>query len=279
MPTIVTSSIGTSSRDYSTLQAWEDAAPADLVAVDQIWRGECYNDSEFTVAGTVLTLSGSTSDATRYKHLTTAAGQSFRDNASVQTNALRYNASNGVGIRHTGGYIPAIVMAEDYSRISRLQVQCNSNNSFTVDNNNATNDQYIDGCIIESANTTVVRWRKGMITNSLIIMRNSTAASAVNGPYNSAVQIINCTIVRPSDFTLGGGAIGMQNSGNTLKNVACFGFTDEVNSSGNFTATTCRTDKASPMSGFTTVAYDTSTGSGFQGIADAARDFRLKSTS
>ena len=69
MPTTVVKSIGTTGRDYSTLQAWEDACPANLVSDDKIWKGECYNDSEFTSG---LHVSGITTDSTRYVWLTAA---------------------------------------------------------------------------------------------------------------------------------------------------------------------------------------------------------------
>jgi hypothetical protein len=123
MPTTVTSSIGTASRDYSTLQAWEDACPANLVTDDKIWLGEAYNDSEFTSAGTVLTMAGVTTDATRYIHLACAAGQSFSDHANVRTNPLFYDASKGVGIRTTAaGYNNCVLVETVDVRITGVQV-------------------------------------------------------------------------------------------------------------------------------------------------------------
>src|SRR5262249_25313543 len=98
---IVTKTIGTSGRDYSTVQAWEDALPANLVTDGNSQVGQCFNDSEFTVAGDILTISGETTDASHTITITTGSGQSFRDNAGVQTNALLYNVSNGVGLRAT----------------------------------------------------------------------------------------------------------------------------------------------------------------------------------
>ena len=99
---MTTHSIGTTGRDYSTLQAWEDACPANLVTDGNIWRGECYNDSEFSSSGTLVTIAGITTDATHYVELTTATGHSFQDHADVRTNALKYNQSNGVGLKTTG---------------------------------------------------------------------------------------------------------------------------------------------------------------------------------
>ena len=112
MVTTVVKSIGTASRDYSTLQAWEDAAPANLVTADQVWKGECYNDSTFTAG---VTISGITTDATRYIWLTAAAGQSFADHPE---NALDYNAANGVAI---SAYDVCIVSSVVNVKIDRLQ--------------------------------------------------------------------------------------------------------------------------------------------------------------
>lgn len=64
MATDVVSSIGTAGT-YTTLQAWEDACPADLVASDQRWIGELKNQ-EFTSGSTVLTIAGQTTDSTLY---------------------------------------------------------------------------------------------------------------------------------------------------------------------------------------------------------------------
>jgi hypothetical protein len=107
MPTTVTKTIG-SGRDYSTIQAWVDAAPADLTSVDQIWKGVLYKEGagtngEWTLSAKVTCYgSNHVTDATRYMWLTTASGASFTDNANKLTNALSYNTANGVAIRMTG---------------------------------------------------------------------------------------------------------------------------------------------------------------------------------
>lgn len=77
MPTVVTKSIGTASRDYSTVQAWVDDWPTNLVSLDQVWRGVMYNDSPFTAGA--FAGEGYTTDLTRYFELTVAAGHSFQD--------------------------------------------------------------------------------------------------------------------------------------------------------------------------------------------------------
>jgi len=68
MSTTTTRIIG-SGGDYSTISAWEAAAPADLttsIAGGEIWRGEC----KAQAFDEDVTLAGSTTDATGYKHLT-----------------------------------------------------------------------------------------------------------------------------------------------------------------------------------------------------------------
>lgn len=71
MATIVTKTIGTSGRDYSTITAWEADCPSDLVAVNQIWQGVCYNDSAFNEQ---VTISGPNTNGSCYIWLTVASG-------------------------------------------------------------------------------------------------------------------------------------------------------------------------------------------------------------
>jgi hypothetical protein len=126
MPTTVVSTIG-SGRDYSTIQAWEDACPANLVSADQIWKGLLYDEGggtngEWTISTNVI-FSGVTTDATRYVWLDAAAGRSFVDNANRLTNALRYNNANGVAIRGNGSYTGPIVDIGYNVKFTRLQIK------------------------------------------------------------------------------------------------------------------------------------------------------------
>src|SRR5262252_8013234 len=104
---MTTSSIGSSGRTYSTIQAWEDACPANITAsgTNEIWKGECYNDSEFSgIVGQILTVGGITTDATHYLWLTTATGQGFKDAAGASNLPLRYDPTKGVACSNAGGY-------------------------------------------------------------------------------------------------------------------------------------------------------------------------------
>lgn len=273
MPTTVTKTIGTGG-DYTTLQAWEDASPANLVTSDQIWRGECFNQEFFSSSASLLSVSGSTTDATRYKELTTYAGASFVDNASVQTNALRYNASNGAGIRGTYAWASPVVVNESYFRCSKLQFSGTTSPGL---NGAATTGMVIDKCIFENSsvsNEALKTYGVCTVKNSLIVQRSTYQCAALSNGTN----VYNCTFVRTGSST--SQLIYGSYSTSTLQNCAFFGgATTLAFGSSTKTYVTCYTDTASPPSGCTTVAYDTSTGSGFQNITDATRDFRIKTGS
>lgn len=275
MATVVTRTIGTASRDYSTLQSWEDAAPSNLVTSDQVWRGECYADTEFTAA---LTVSGSTVDSTRYKELTVAAGESFADHADKLTNALRYNASNGAALRSTTAWGTALTVSENYFRMSRLQVYQDSNNGngVTLNNSNAT----VSDVIIESrGGRPLMLQSSSTLTNALVVGRKSSL-SEVADIWNGCT-VTNCTFAVPSDLTAATRVIKRSYwSGNAFVNCGFFGGTDAVSSATGATFTNCYTnDSTSIPSGCTTVAYDTSTGSGFENTTNGTHDYRIKSTS
>lgn len=276
----VTKTIGTSSRDYSTIQAWEDALPANLVTDGNAQVGTCYNDSEFT-AGTLLVIAGETVNATNFITLKCAAGQSFNDNANVQTNALRYNQTNGVACRSTTLYATTIDIQVDFTVLQDLQIGCNATNGSGLNQGSTSRTSVVvDRCLIDckspGANgAPVVLFSGGKIRNSLVINRASTGTgNGVRTGYATTCGLTNLTVVRPSDLTIAGAAFSALSGGTvTLKNCAAFGFTNEVNVAARFTATTCATDVASPMTGFTGSLTYTSQ---FVTTTDASRDFRAK---
>lgn len=71
MPTTVTSTIKPSGGDYTTITAWEAAKQGDLVSADQVQVAECYTFSGGL--NDLATISGSTTDATRYMKITAAS--------------------------------------------------------------------------------------------------------------------------------------------------------------------------------------------------------------
>lgn len=67
-------------RTYSTMTTWESASPASLVTDDSIWKGVCYNDSNFNEQ---LSIAGITTDTTRYAWLTSADTQWHKGSLST----------------------------------------------------------------------------------------------------------------------------------------------------------------------------------------------------
>ncbi|EFK96652.1 hypothetical protein LDC_1321, partial [sediment metagenome] len=58
-------------RAFNTMQAWEDASPANLVLDNVLWKGVCYKDGTFSGQCRIL---GTWTDSLHYKWLTVAPG-------------------------------------------------------------------------------------------------------------------------------------------------------------------------------------------------------------
>ena len=235
MPTVVTSSIGTTGRDYSTWQSWEDDIPADLVAADVQHVGEGFNDSEFTAAGVVLNVGGHTTDATRNIIATTGAGQSFRDHANKATNPLRYNAAVGVALRKTGNYNATIQLntGSTFTVIKNLQVK-NDGSGLAIESAVAVRHD-IDSCITESASAPVILLgNAATVINTLAMLRLSASGYGISWSYPaSGALIAGCTVVRPSGLTAAAAGVQANSSNLTIKNTAVFGFADFASGANN----------------------------------------------
>ena len=108
--TIIIKSIGTGAgRDYSTITAWESAQQGDLVLLNEIHKGEMYNDSPFDET---LNIDGSITDANHYMWLTVAAGE--RHNGSASTGAVIDNQ----GVM---GSTDVIGASDDYTKIEWIR--------------------------------------------------------------------------------------------------------------------------------------------------------------
>lgn len=278
MTTTTVKSIGTGG-DYTTLQSWEDAAPANLVTSDIVWQGQVKNQN-ITGSGALLAVGGSTVDATRYKELTTEAGASFVDHANVRTNALRYNAANGASISGTASYARLISCSENYFRISKLQLKIASGafNSQDVFYNSGSNG-LIDSCIITkevAGDTTrpgVYISTSGTVQNSLIYTTSSFAGVATLYVNGSGISVLNCVVASFSSKM----ALDDHYATGVIKNTIVHTAGSNAVTNGALTETSCYTTVAE--TGYTTTTFDTSTGTGFESITAGSEDFRIKSTS
>lgn len=277
MSTTTVKTIGASGADYSTLQAWEDASPANLttsIGGGEIWEGRIKDASDaFSSATTILTISGSTTDATGFKRLTTAAGASFRDNASVQSNALRFNASNGCAITNTGNYVQGIILDENYAQISKIQVSATGTSGTAMNTGgNARTNNDIDGCIFEATgNMFGSQQYSGKVRNTLVVLRAASGSEICKVGFGTS-EFYNCTFAVPSDLAAATNCFSGNHGTITLQNCAFFGVSALKTGNGTYGFTTCMTD----ATGTTGVTGGKTYANQFQNTANATRDFRLK---
>lgn len=235
MTTIVSSVIsvtgnahGTGLPVYSTIEAWEAACPSDLVAADQVWKGLCYNDGEFTPVGT-LTIGGNTTDATRYMWLTAAAGQSFGEHPTALTNALRYDQTKGVGVKANGEYNGNnVTVSSAYTLIEKMQFKFDYGSSqigleiaaanCTVRNSIAYRTFDYGG----GAGTLVINAEYSQAINCLFVCDSPTQAGPFGCTSNSSAAI-NCTMISTVTRT-NGGAIGNGYGSPIIRNCLGLGF-------------------------------------------------------
>ena len=271
MTTIVERTIG-SGGDYTTLQAWEDACPANLVKADQIWRGLVLNQV-FSGSSTMLSISGTTTDATHYVELTTAPGASFLDHPNKASNALRADSANGALISGSAGWGATINDAQNYTRLSRLQVKHAGMNGSTFASSSSNSD--VNQCIIEGENYSgpYLAMSGGMLRNSLVVQRRTTADSfyGVTGG-----KLCNVTVVATGSKSTDAAVMGVTGAV-VLRNVYVGNFSMTTAGNASFSCTRCFTDMASPPAGWTgSVPFDATT---FEATTDGTHDLRLRSGS
>ena len=283
MPTIDARTVSLSgSPPYSTLDAWEADSDvvytSGLVSADVRWRGEigAATDNFIGTNSTMLTVAGTTVDATRYKELVAGAGAAFRDN--IGSGALRYNEANGCSIRSAKTYGAVISVSEGYFRIIDIQVQATGTSGRAIDG--GVTGLRVDNCIIDATNNSAYvafLGASGSVTSNTIITQRRDSAAAVVKLFGTA-SMNNCTIVVPHNLTDSTNAFTESSCSGTIKNCAVFG-TQNVSDNTGLSYTTCFTEIATPPTGFTVTAYDTATGAMFENITDSTRDFRIKSGS
>lgn len=226
--------IGTNSRDYSTVQGWEDAIPATMT---ENAVGVCYNDSEFvstTFNVPILLLNGH-ANGTNLIVLSAAAGQSFKDNANVRTNALRYSTSNGVGMRVNAGYTPVLNVDQNRFQCYGIQIKCEQGQSgaYPIKSDAGLNGQHTyKDLLIEGVRTGLFHYNGAggsTAANASFVINCSIAMLAdpntLGGAYvSNGVWVIASTVVLCSDISpvRTGWATGYSN--NRLISCAAFGF-------------------------------------------------------
>lgn len=168
-PTVYIHSIGSASRDYATITAWENATRLHLVSANAVYIGELYDDSEFDHGSTEVTISGAICDATRYRELRPADNQRYDP---ISDSGVRIKGTNGTSV---------LKIAENYFRLSGVQVQHTS-----AGNTNSVCLR-ITSCSYTNVDGVVVRGTLGSVLSSF--------RAGLYCDYGSLHQISNCIAI------------------------------------------------------------------------------------
>ena len=230
MPTVQTKSIGTSSRDYTTLALFEAAIPANLVTADEQWIGELYNDTEFAPSG-LTTFTSHTTDATRDIIVRPATGEGFADHVDATTNPLGYDQTKGVGFKTTFNYDELIQITNscDFMTVQGLQADCKEGFILVSGSDNIVKDNiaraegnyYDDGVITVNA---------GSAVNNMVYVDAVSGTGISLGVSAGTTRTVNNTIVYPTGQTTstGNGIKTYYGSGHTVTNNLILGFANAV---------------------------------------------------
>ncbi len=282
MPTIISKTIGSSGRDYTTPQAWLNdtaAVPVNLVSGDVACVGLMENDSEFILpdigGGVGVHFTGHTTDATHTITLTTNTGQSFRDNPS---SIGAYVAAQGVGLRNTAALGTGLIQINDSNVIlDGLQLKAGNDGVCVYDL--AASGTIVRNCILEISNTTgynVVVMSAMTLINCLLIKTAASgkyiAAFAGTGPNG----FVDCTIVQCSgiDPSINNWAEFDSGTFGALQNLAIFGVPSAT--IGGSAYTTTMTD-ATLLAGGTGIVASLTYANQFIDNTVSTHNFRVKS--
>lgn len=294
MPTTVTKTIGNATRDYTTIQAWADACPSNLVTVDQIWEGHLYPEGPgadgewaYSSAAFVCSFGNVWCDATRYLKLRAAPGHAWYEHAQVNQRAFRYDRTMGVAVRHhTSNYYGCFATTASI-RIHVDGIQMAKDNSIGSgviwQNSSAGSYLRMTNCIGWSntyTNLQVHSWY-GVAINSLFYFdKDLTAISFVNAyeATSSAPTLVNCTIVCTGGSSTHAAVSNGYNTQSYIKNCAVFGFSDFVDTDANFDSTNSTHNATNLSSTGLGSSNQTSltASSQFISVTTGAEDFRIR---
>jgi len=184
------STIGSNARDYINLEAWLADLPSTLVQQE---IAEMYNDSEFTTTG--ITISGITTTASFNMIIRPATGEAFNDTEQ----ALRYNQSNGVGIRKTNSYGTVLFINNvDNVTVENIQLLGNQMRVQPLRLSEASNSVIRNNILQGTVNTPQFRTFNSnnceAVNNVIVCTTNESAADGMN-IVGSNWKVINNTFI------------------------------------------------------------------------------------
>lgn len=231
---VITATIGTTGRDYSTVQLWEDALPANLVTDGNARVGAVYNDGGAALGS--VSISAHTTNSTNYVHLTAASGQSFMDNASVRTTALAFSSATYAALRSTSGYVFCVDLtgAVDYFTCDRLMIETTAGSSAPFSSTSGCNHNLWKDLICSSGNTSAnvgEIWGTSTRLTNIVYYQNAGSGTPIE--FRDTPILHGCTFVRTTNNgTTGDGPRARGYAFPTLISCAVFGYTNPVAAAG-----------------------------------------------
>jgi hypothetical protein len=225
---IIVKTVGSVGRQYTTHQAAIDSIPKNLVTDGNSYVIESWPDSEFVYITQVMLIQGFTTDATHFLTFRCASGKSFHENASVETNALRYNPANGVAIKMTSNYTAAIENYASYTVFDGLQILGTNYTSTGIFSHDIASFVTIKNCIFDGKPqaTSGVNVRadglNNLLQNILIINRQPDTKGIVTFYGNTIIESNTIVCI---DTVTGSTAIQTDAASTIVRNNAIFGFT------------------------------------------------------
>jgi hypothetical protein len=281
----ITKTIGSAAgRDYSTIQAFIDSIPADLVAAGFSYTGLVYNDSEFNDTTGKVNIASKNTDSSHFITLMCGPGQSFSTNPNRANNALWYNQANGVAIHTTTNSATAINCTVPYTVIDGFQVNATGTSSTAI-TANATGVM-VKNCIFagygpNAPSYGLVNVAGGATMQDCLVL--CTQSGACSGVKVTGATLINCTIAKPSQFSLGASeksqAIYLNYNTNVVKNCALFGFANNDMVPNNFSASDYNASDWSQAPGGTAASHNLLNLVYANQFVSTTSDFRLKTGS
>lgn len=276
----LTATVGSLNNSASTFSSAPSVSTAYVV--DAIAAVGMLANQIFSGTTNMLSISGETTSSTSYIKLTTDTGCSFVDHPQAATNPLRIDATKGALIITTGGYLSAVSAQVNNCIMEKLQIHATSTGSNPLYMSNFTG-HIVQNCILQGTprnniNNGVIGLYGGnnIIRNCLCIVNSGGTCYGIDiGNGGSAV---NCTIVRPSNFTAIGKPFIAPYISSIVRNCALFGFTTAAtgvfNADGHNACESTGGTLPGSTGNLTTVPYDTTTFVNPNNATNTA-DFRL----
>ncbi len=268
----------TTARTYSTISGWDSGAPSSLLTQNSnngwVWKGELYKEgagtnNEWTVTAKITLYGASVAtDSTRYMWLAAASGASFADNASKLTNALRYNAANGVAVRMTGTQNVFEIANGITAYFTGLQIKGAGASAFNGFNSGGL--IALNQCIVCSDDTNPVLSNIPVIQVVNCLFYNT--GTVLSWSTTARQYLYACTIYSTSTTVP---LLSTNNSDGNLYDNAFFGGSAVASASTYFVASNNATNQSSVGFGSSNQASLT-TSNQFESVTAGSEDFRVK---